>query len=126
MRVADWLSGLNLRLGFANRARLRRRRANHLTPVTAEVAPLEDRCLMTSALLGTQTLVNATIAGTQQFATDDGRSIDVTSSGTVIAVWSSTAAHRSQIVARQIGPDGSPLGGEIPVSAASKGVRGEA
>src|SRR5690348_10187606 len=41
MRVADWLSRINHRLSFANRTRLRRRRTNHLMPVTAEVSPLE-------------------------------------------------------------------------------------
>src|SRR3954468_6070909 len=108
------------------RGGLRRRRAHALSRFAPQVSPLEGRCLLTSALLGGETPVNATLAGEQQFATDGGRSIDVTSSGTVIAVWSSTGANGTRIVARRIGPDGSPLGDEIPVSTAGRGVRGDA
>src|SRR4051812_45642680 len=90
MSLADLPSRRHHPLRF--RGGPRRRRAHALSRFAPQVSPLEDRCLLTSALLGPETLVNATLAGEQQFATDGGRSIDVTSSGTVIAVWSSTGA----------------------------------
>src|SRR5262245_66293596 len=120
MSLADLPSRCHRGLRFRDR-----RRAGALSRFAPQVSPLEDRCLLTSTLLGTETLVNATLAGKQQFSTDGGRSIDVTSSGTVIAVWSSTGANGSRIVARRIGPDGAPLGGEIPVRTGRGGARAD-
>jgi hypothetical protein len=57
MFTADWLSALDRRFPLTNRARPRprprRRRVGRRLRVAAELAPLEDRCLMSRSMLGT-------------------------------------------------------------------------
>jgi hypothetical protein len=52
MLLVDPLSRLNLQLRFRKSAHPRRRPANHLWKVAAEVSLLEDRCLMSRSVLG--------------------------------------------------------------------------
>src|SRR4051794_34816532 len=58
MSLADLLSSRRHALRF--RGGPPRRRAHALSRLAPQVSPLEDRCLLTSTLLGTETLVNAT------------------------------------------------------------------
>ena len=60
MFTADRLSGLNLRLRFRNSARLSRRPCNRRLQLAAEVSHLEQRCLMSRSVLGTQEHVERT------------------------------------------------------------------
>ncbi len=46
MFTTDWLSALDRRFHLTNRARPRRPRVSRRLRVAAELAPLEDRCLM--------------------------------------------------------------------------------
>ena len=52
---AGSLSGLNLRLGFGESTRARRRRTNRRLHVAAEVSLLEERCMLSSSVIGSHT-----------------------------------------------------------------------
>src|SRR4051794_5848890 len=95
-----------------------RRRATALARFAPQVSPLEERCLLASSLLGTESLVNTTVADTQHFSINSDRAMDVTGAGTVITAWATPdgKGSRSRIVAQRTGADGVPLGGEIDVS----------
>src|SRR3954471_15539799 len=117
MSLANSSSGCRLPLRF--RGVRRRRRATLLSRFVPGVLALEERCLLasSSSVLGTETLVNSTVAGSQSFSIDSDRSIAVAGTGTTITVWTSTDAEGSRIVAQRSGADGTPLGGEFQVSA---------
>ena len=103
-----------------------RRRATPLSRFAPQVLPLEERCLLASSLLGTESLVSPTAADNQRFSADSDRTMDVTGAGTVITVWATTDAKGSRIVAQRTGADGAPLGGEFEVSEVGSGRRGDA
>ena len=125
MSLASSSSGRRLPLRL--RGARRRRRATLQSRFVPRVVALEERCLLTSAssVLGTETLVNTTVAGNQSFSIGGDRSIAVTGSGTTITVWASTDANGSRIVAQRTGADGAPLGGEFQVSANHRGTRSD-
>src|SRR3954452_7200454 len=113
MSLAGSPSGRAPRSSF--RGARHRRRAATLSRFAPRVMPLEERCLLASSLLGTESLVNTTVDGDQRFSAGGDRTMDVTGAGTVITAWATTDAKVSRIVARRTGADGAPLGDEIEV-----------
>jgi hypothetical protein len=77
---------------------LRQRREFHVSRLAADVSVLEERSLLSSSVLGPETLMNQTVGGNQSFGS--GRSFAVNASQGVIAAWSSTAGGGSNIIAR--------------------------
>jgi hypothetical protein len=121
MPQTDGLPVLRNRLGIG--ASGRRRKRAHAYVFAAEISRLEDRCLLSTYASGSETLINAGVAGQQKFSSNTDHSIDVTAQGTLIATWSSNS---SRIVARQFSANGSPLGNEFAVSTTRVGSRGNA
>ncbi len=82
---------------------------------------LESRLVLSSSVLGTETLVNSpAIVAKQQLAQD--RSIAVNDTGTVIAAWSTPSGNDSSIVAQRIALDGTNTGDKFQVSKPVAGV----
>ncbi|MFN0052048.1 MAG: putative Ig domain-containing protein [Planctomycetales bacterium] len=133
MHVSDWLEGIYrrlfpavfARLGRNRRRQLRERRCAPRAPIAAWVDSLEERVLLASAL-GSEFLVNATVAGDQEFGEKSDRSFAVTPEGTTIFAWGTSGTGNSElaaseataagIVARRVDAQGNVLGGEIDVS----------
>ena len=88
-----------------------------------QVTLLEDRCLLSSSILGNETLVNTKLVSDQVFNVNNDRSMDVASDGTAIVAW---ADKSTGIIARRIGADGLPLGAEFQVSSPTDVVVGNA
>lgn len=130
MRLSDWLDGVRQRLfpqwasrSMRRRRLLRARRGYAPWPVAACVDALEERVLL-SVFSGTETLVNATVAGDQRFFTETDRSFTVTPDGGVFVAWSSTTSASKgktseTIVARRLNAQGQPVGAEFQVSSGS-------
>lgn len=84
---------------------------------------LEDRCVLSSSILGNELLVNTSLVGKQAFDVSNDRSMDITSDGTAIVAWTDQT---KGIVARRIGEDGLPIGTEFLVGGATDTLRGNA
>src|SRR5262249_51372025 len=95
----------------------RRRRGNPLSHFAAQLSltQLEDRCLLSSSVLGTELLVNTPGAGNST-----NPALAVERDGSVVTAWSADASGASNIFVRRNAIDGSPLGPpqQINVSAA--------
>jgi len=118
MILRDWLSWLKAQARSSRRGRPRG------TPRPAfglRDWVLEDRCLLSSSVLGSELLVNTAVAGTQEAHP----AVAVTKAGTVISAWAVTdATGAAHIEARMLSwatpddtnRDGIQLKAEFPVS----------
>src|SRR5262249_12863402 len=94
-----------------------------LSRFSPQVLPLEARRLLASSTLGTESLVNTTVVANQGFSSGGERAMEVTGAGTAITVWATKAAKGSQIVTQRTAIDGTPLGGQLAISAPGRGQR---
>lgn len=126
MLVRDWLSCVRLQFRLSGGRRLRHRRINPPSAVSSEVLLLEERQMLSAAVLGPETRLNDTTTGSQQFSQSSDRSIAVDSSGNSIAVWSAPTANGlgTNIIARRLDDTGNYVGSEIVVNTVSNGLRG--
>ena len=126
MLVRNWLRRVHVKITTSGQRRLRQRRSPTSSPISSQVSLLEERLLLSAAVLGAETRVNDTTSGTQQFSPQSDRSIAVDVSGNSMAVWSAPTANGlgTNIVARRIDDSGNFLGSEIVVSTVSTGQRG--
>ncbi|MFN0052047.1 MAG: FG-GAP-like repeat-containing protein, partial [Planctomycetales bacterium] len=144
MLVRNWLEGFYRRLfpvGFGRLARnrrrqLRERRCTLHPTVAAWVDSLEERVLLATAASG-EVLINSTVAGLQEFGAGSDRSFAVTPTGTLILAWgaadesssepageqglggtafATTVAATTQVWARLVDVQGTPVGPQILVS----------
>lgn len=126
MLLPEWLDSVRRRMFSQSVSRLTRGRLSRIrdqrraspSNVAAYVEVFEERVLLSA--IDNETLMNATVAGQQQFSGQSDRSFAVTDEGDLILAWTETAGSSApRILARQVDSAGSPLGGEIEVSATS-------
>ncbi len=105
-----------------HRSRLRRQALTASVP--AEIVFLESRSLMATGVLGSQSLINSVIAGSQSFSAESDRSFAIDRRGNTIATWATKAddGYGSKIVARRFAFDGEPLGAEFTVGWSSSAI----
>src|SRR5262245_15078720 len=104
----DWLSWLNHRSRARKAARPGRRKPLSRPTARPSLTQLEDRCVLSSSILGTETLVNDRTGGNQELAQNGDRSVGVATDGTAVVAWSNES---KGIIARLVGLDGAPVGG---------------
>src|SRR5438309_1952422 len=116
MSLANSSSGRRLPPRF--RGVRRHRRATRLSRFVPGVLALEERCLLasSSSVLGTETLVNSTVAGSQSFSIESDRSIAVAGRGP-------GKGQRQTVFARVFDASGSPVTGEILVPGTRSGAQ---